>query len=110
MKDPEPQDDVWITLPLLMQQFADKTYANYQVQLHEAHVRLERGEIKQNKYDALLRNCLFPMVLMHATGQPATPKYVKAHMFRDDTGTLKLKDSGKPIKTNCFLYIFVPEN
>ena len=81
----------WLNLPMLMQQFADKNFAKYQLDIYEAEKKLNRGEMKQTKYDAIRANCKFPLVLMHATGEPATARYIKEHLSRQEDGTMKLK-------------------
>lgn len=90
MRDPEHADG-WINLPTLMQQHADKFFAQYQLEMHEAKVRLEKSEIKPAKFEAIKRNCRRPLVLMHVSGQPASTKYIKDHLTQDDQGQLKLK-------------------
>lgn len=85
-------EDEWITLPVLMQQFADKQLAKYQLECFEATKRLERNEIKEHKVDAIKRNAVRPLILMHGSGQPATAKYISDHLVKNADGTLTLKD------------------
>ena len=92
MMDPEsPDAEVWLNLPILMQQHADRAYSQYQLQIYEASKRLERKEIKQAKYNAAVDNCIRPLILMHNTGMPATQRYVKEHLQQGPDGTMKLK-------------------
>ncbi|CAK9088166.1 unnamed protein product, partial [Durusdinium trenchii] len=45
---------VWVLLPALMQQFVDKHFAAYQLQVDEATKMLNKGRIKQQKYDRII--------------------------------------------------------
>jgi len=94
--DPDSDHDFpeWINLPLLMAQFADKSFAKYQLQLQESRKRLEKGKLSQGKFEAILKNGLRPFVLMNTTGQPATNAYIKTHLVQCSDGTMKLKDGG----------------
>ena len=87
----DPSDGNWLTLPILMQQHADKSFAQYQLQVYEATKKLERKEIRRPKFDAIVNNCVRPLVLMHATGAPATAKYIKDHLQKAADGTMRLK-------------------
>ncbi|CAK9086423.1 unnamed protein product [Durusdinium trenchii] len=92
----DPQNDSnWLSLPILMQQHADKNYAQYQGDVYAAKKRLEIHEITQRKYDTIVGNSLRPLVLMNGTGVPATQKYVKAHLQKCSDGTMKLKDGAR---------------
>lgn len=95
----DPQDEGWVNLPILLQQFADKNLAKYQLDKFEAEKRFNEGEMKQNKLDAIINNSKRPLVLMHCTGEPATTKYIKDHLIREANGSMKLKDWTFP---ECF--------
>ena len=92
MQDPNEEGEEWLTLPILMQQHADKNYAQYQGQTFEARKRREAGELSEQKYNAIVSNSIRPLVLMNGTGAPALPKYVKDHLIKAADGTMKLKD------------------
>jgi len=92
MKNFTEGEDEWITLPILMQQFAEKQLAKYQLECFEATKRLERNEIKQQKVDTIKRNAVRPLILMHGSGQPATSKYISDHLVKTADGTQTLKD------------------
>ena len=91
-------DSKWVTLPMVLQDFADRTFAKYQLDVFEARKKFEKGSLSQQKLKAVEEKATIPLVLMHGSGQPATGKYIKDHMFADHSGNLKLKD-------RCFLYI-----
>ena len=91
----------WVFLPTLLQQFVDKHFASYQLNLHEARTLLESGKIKQAKYDKIADDSVKPLLLMHGTGQPATAKYMKEHLLHDkETKELKVKESRQQIISN----------
>lgn len=87
----EGAGDCWINLPVLMQQHADKNFAKYQLDVFEGQKRLTRGEIKEAKYEAIRSNSKRPLVLMNATGEPATARYIKEHMTCEGNGIFTLK-------------------
>lgn len=83
---------VWVLLPALMQQFVDKHFAAYQLQVDEATKMLNKGRIKQQKYDRIIADATKPLLLMHGSGQPATARYTKDHLVTEDNGHMRLKD------------------
>ena len=110
LRDPEAQDEEtgqeagqfdqenalqeWVFLPPLLQGFVDKHFAAYQLQVHDAKALLEKGQIKEPKYNKIIRDSIKPLLVMHGTGQPATSKYMKEHLAQDkDTKQLFLKAS-----------------
>ncbi len=108
MEDSEPfnqdaEEGQWVNLPMMMQQFADKNYAQYQLELFEGQKRLQKGEIKESKYESICKNATRPLVLMQCTGQPATVRYIKDHLVKEANGGLKLK--APVFNSNCSEYI-----
>eukprot|EP00438_Fugacium_kawagutii_P013977 Skav200728 [mRNA] locus=scaffold274:25283:38105:- [translate_table: standard] len=102
----DPQDEGWVNLPVLLQQFADRNLAKYQLDKFEAEKRLAAGELKQSKLDAIVNNAKRPLVLMHCTGEPATAKYIKDHLIRDTNGSMKLKDWTFPKGSRATIILF----
>ncbi len=84
-------DDTWLNLPLMMQQFADKQFAQYQLDVFQAKQLFDKGQLKQSKLDAVFKNGMRPLILMHTSGEPAGPRYVREHLTKADDGTSKLK-------------------
>jgi len=84
-------EDTWLNLPLMMQQFADKQFAAYQLDTFQARQLFEKGQLKQSKLDEVLKNGIRPLILMHTSGEPAGPRYIKEHLSKDEDGTMKLK-------------------
>lgn len=82
----------WVNLPLNMAQFADKHFAKYNMQVHEAKERHQNGKLSAKKLEVIQKNGTRPFVLMQATGQPATQTYVKTHLVHCQDGSVKLKD------------------
>lgn len=109
MKDPQNPDD-WVSLPMLMQQNADKFFAQYQLNIHEARVRLEKGQIKQSKFDSVVNSCRYPLILMHRSGEPATAKYIKEHLIRGEGGQMRLKVGNLKVTDVVFVYIITLYN
>eukprot|EP00438_Fugacium_kawagutii_P025898 Skav228513 [mRNA] locus=scaffold3621:47:1360:+ [translate_table: standard] len=115
MKDPEWEggdaDDLegdgaeclpeWITLPTLLQNYLDKHFAAYQLNVHEANQWLQSGSIKEAKYNKIIADCVKPLLLMHGSGAPATAKYTKDHLVLKD-GQMTLKDTSLTQRTSSF--------
>ena len=85
----------WLNLPRVMAAFADKSYAKYQVDLHEGRERHAGGEINAAKYQKIVDDAKKILVLMHTTGQPATNKYIQEHMVQVEGGGYKLKTGSR---------------
>jgi len=85
----------WLNLPTLMHHFADKGFAKYQLDLHEAKTNHDAGNLSDAKYQKVVDDCQKIMVLMHTTGQPATQKYVHSHVVLSEGGLMKLSPGAK---------------
>lgn len=96
MQDPNASEE-WLSLPMLMNQYADKTFAQYQLEIFEASKLFEKGRIKETKLLSVKGNCIRPLVLMHSTGEPANSRYIKDHLFREE-GKMKLKERADTIR------------
>ena len=94
MQDPHASED-WLSLPVLMSQYADKTFAQYQLEIFEARKLFEKGRIKETKLISAKSNSIRPLVLMHSSGEPASSRYIKDHLSLQD-GKLKLKARAFP--------------
>ena len=90
MQDPEVAG-AWLNLPLLMNMHADKTFAQYQLEVFEARKLVEKGQVKPSKFESAKANSRRPLILMHSSGEPASNKYIKDHLVKDDDGQLRLK-------------------
>lgn len=46
-------DSKWVTLPMVLQDFADRTFAKYQLDVFEARKKFEKGSLSQQKLKAV---------------------------------------------------------
>ena len=94
----------WMNLPKLLQDFAARTFAKYQHDLHIASNEMEAGSLAQDKLRELERKFTKPFVMMQPTGQPATPNYVLERVYTNSSGSLELKAW---MVQRCFCYVLL---
>ena len=87
----ESLEPEWLNLPLTMSQFADKSFAQYQLQVKEAEKKHHDGKLNGKKLQAAKDNCVRPLVLTQQ-GRPAGGKYIKSHVIRGPNNTYSLKE------------------
>ena len=103
--DPSSENGVapqWLNLPRLLQEFADRTFAKYQLDLTTAIKKFEAGAMKEPKLRGIEKNCVRPFVLMQGTGQPATARYIKERLITDASGTQRLKVWARAVSMKTF--------
>lgn len=76
-------------------EFADRTFAKYQLDLDNALRKYEAGRLSKPKFETIEKKCIKVLVLMQSTGQPATLKYMKERVYTDASGSQCLKAGGE---------------
>ena len=77
---------------MVLQDFVNRTFTKYQLDVFKIRNKFKKDNLSQQKLKVIAEKATIPLVLMYDSGQPATRKYIKNHMFSDHNGNLKLKD------------------